>query len=102
MKSFRNVFEGSQDSETAARGWFLVRFSISSAKKVSQIALFRHFSRRLFLVIYTLDRKITQYVTSVYAMINKTERERDMMRFQNAIATQIWLDWFDTPPDIIG
>ena len=35
-------------------------------------------------------------------MIDKSERERDMMGFQNAIATQIWLDSFDTPPDIIG
>ena len=39
---------------------------------------------------------------SVYAMIDKSEGKRDMMRFQNAIATQIWLDCFDTPPDIIG
>ena len=35
-------------------------------------------------------------------LIDKSERERDMMRFQRAIATQIWLDCFDTPPDIIG
>ena len=34
-------------------------------------------------------------------MINKSEREQDMMRFQNAIAPQIWLDCFDTPPDIL-
>ena len=36
-------------------------------------------------------------------MIDKSEWERDMMRFQNAIATQIRLDCFDTLPlDIIG
>ena len=35
-------------------------------------------------------------------LIDKSEQERDMMRFQNAIVTQIWLDGFDTPPDIIG
>ena len=35
-------------------------------------------------------------------LIGKSERERDMMRFQSAIATQIWLDCFDTPPNIIG
>ena len=35
-------------------------------------------------------------------LINKTEWERDMMRFKSAIATQIRLDCFDTPPNIIG
>ena len=35
-------------------------------------------------------------------LIDKSERERDMIRFQSAIATRIWLDCFDTPPDIIG
>ena len=35
-------------------------------------------------------------------LIDKSERERDMMGFQSAIATQIWLDCFDTTPDIIG
>ena len=34
-------------------------------------------------------------------LIDKSERVRDM-RFQSAIATQIWLDCFDTPSDIIG
>ena len=34
-------------------------------------------------------------------LIDKSERQRDMMKFQSAIATQIWLDCFDTP-DIIG
>ena len=46
--------------QIAARGWYLVRFCISFAKKVSQIALFWHFSNRLFLVIYTLDCNKTQ------------------------------------------
>ena len=35
-------------------------------------------------------------------LIDKSEWERDMMRFQSTIATQIWLDCFDTPLDIIG
>ena len=35
-------------------------------------------------------------------MIDKSEWERDMMVFQNAIAARIWLDCFDTPPNIIG
>ena len=35
-------------------------------------------------------------------LIDKAERERNMIRFQSAIATQIWLDCSDTPPDIIG
>ena len=35
-------------------------------------------------------------------LIYKSEWEWDMMRFQSAIAAQIWLDCFDTPPDIIG
>ena len=35
-------------------------------------------------------------------LIDKSERVRDMMRFQRAIAMQIWLDCFDTPSDIIG
>ena len=35
-------------------------------------------------------------------LINKSEQERDMMRFQSAKETQIWLDCFDTPPDIIS
>ena len=35
-------------------------------------------------------------------LIDKSEQEWDMMRFQSAIATRIWLDCFDTPPDIIG
>ena len=33
-------------------------------------------------------------------LIDKSERERDMIRFQSAIATRIWLDSFDTPLDI--
>ena len=35
-------------------------------------------------------------------LIDILERVRDMMRFQSAIATRIWLDCFDTPSDIIG
>ena len=35
-------------------------------------------------------------------LIDKSEREQDMMRFQSAIATPVWLDCFDTPPYIIG
>ena len=35
-------------------------------------------------------------------LIDKSERVRDMIRFQSAIAKRIWLDCFDTPSYIIG